>query len=214
MKTVRSALACSLVLLAAMLPCARAGSDVRTVRRSTAISDSLDAPSFELAAESSYMLGVFGNPHAYEIGAQFLTARVRWGAVHDETSFFHGYNQVYALAMAEEFFRGLENHYFGISTGLRYNFVRPGNRLVYYFSGGVGLGAVDATRLPTPGALGQDFTFNILSAAGVSYKVSDHWKLTGGILYQHLSNAGLSEPERPNSSLNSLGPQVGATFSF
>ena len=28
-----------------------------------------------------------------------------------------------------------------------------------------------------PGAQGQDFTFNILSAAGISYMVNDHWKL-------------------------------------
>lgn len=170
-------------------------------------------PSWELSTESAYMLGVFGNPHAYEIAAQFVTVRLRWGAVHSD-GWMRGYNQVYFLAMGEPFIRGLENHYFGISTGLRYNFVQPGRRWNPYVSGGVGLGGVDATRVRTPGALGQDFTFNILSAAGISYRFDDHWQGTAGILYQHLSNAGLSEPERPNSSLNSLGPQLGLTYSF
>jgi hypothetical protein len=62
-----------------------------------------------------------------------------------------------------------------------------------------------------PGAQGQDFTFNILSAAGISYIVNDHWKLDVGALYQHLSNRGQTDP---NPSLNLFGPQVGVTYSF
>ncbi|MEP6936669.1 MAG: acyloxyacyl hydrolase, partial [Chthoniobacterales bacterium] len=179
----------------------------------TTSNDPFDAPSFELAAESAYMLGVFGNPHNYEIAAQTLAARVRWGALRGD-GFMRGYNQVYLLGVGELFTRGIENHYFGINAGFRYNFVQPGRRWNPYMSGGVGLGDVDATRDPTPGALGQRFTFNIMSAVGVSYKMGDHWKLSAGILYQHLSNAGLSEPERANSSLNTLGPQLGGTYSF
>jgi hypothetical protein len=178
------------------------------------VRDDLNAPSFEIATESTYMLGCFGNPHAYEIAAQYVTARWRWGAIHDPASWLRGYNQVYFLAMGEYFARGLENHYFGISSGLRYNFVRPGWRFVPYISGGVGLGFVDATRDPEPGALGQDFTFNILTALGIAWQLNDHWKANIGAQYQHLSNAGLSEPERPNSSLNSIGPQIGVTYSF
>lgn len=173
-----------------------------------------DAPSFEMSTESMYMLGCFGNPHAYEIAAQYVTARWRWGAVHDPHSWLRGYNQVYFLAMGEWFARGLENHYFGISAGLRYNFLRPGSRWNPYISGGVGLGAVDATRVRTPGALGQNFTFNILTAVGVSYRLNEHWRATIGVQYQHLSNAGMSEPERPNSSLNSVGPELGMTYNF
>jgi opacity protein-like surface antigen len=176
--------------------------------------DELDAPSFEISTESTYMLGCFGNPHAYEIAAQYVTARLRWGAIHDPDSWLRGYNQVYFLAMGEYFARGLENHYFGVSSGLRYNFVRPNSRFVPYISGGVGLGFVDATRVRESGALGQDFTFNILTAIGVSYKLNDQWRATAGVQYQHLSNAGMSEPERPNSSLNSVGPELGITYTF
>jgi len=169
----------------------------------------LEAPRFEVALESAYLLGVFGNPNSYEIGAEFLTARVRWGMVQND-SWLRGYNQFYVSAVAEPIFRGPENHYFGFNFGLRYNFVRPGSRFVPYFSGGLGLGWIDS-HPNIPGAQGQDFTFNILTAAGISYKMTEHWKLNAGILYQHLSNGGQTDP---NPSLNLLGPQVGLNYSF
>ena len=169
----------------------------------------LEAPRFEVALESAYLLGVFGNPNSYEIGAEFLTARVRWGVVQND-SWLRGYNQFYISAVAEPIFRGPENHYFGLNFGMRYNFARPGSRLIPYFSGGLGLGWIDS-HPNIPGAQGQDFTFNILTAAGISYQMSKHWKLNAGILYQHLSNAGQTDP---NPSLNLLGPQVGLNYSF
>jgi len=169
-----------------------------------------EPPHLEFAAETAYLLSFIGNPNNYEIGAEFLTARLRWGVNRNDGSIFRGYNQVYLLAMAEPIFRGPENHYFGISAGFRHVFVRPGWRLQPYASGGVGLGWIDSTD-EFRGGQGQDFTFNILTAVGVDYLVNDHWKLNLGALYQHLSNGGQTDP---NPSLNLIGPQVGATFSF
>lgn len=169
----------------------------------------LDAPSFEIAAESSYLWGTLANPNSYEVGAQFITARWRWGTI-ERDSWLRGYNQVYFLATVQPIFRGPENYYYGISTGFRYNFVQPGSRFQPYISGGVGLGWLDS-HADVLGAQGQDFTFNILSAIGVSYKVNDHLKVSVGALYEHLSNAGQTDP---NPSLNLFGPQVGLTFTF
>lgn len=167
-------------------------------------------PTLEIAAETSYLWGSLANPNSYEVGAVFITARMRWGTIQSD-SFMRGYNQVYFLAMAQPFFRGPENYYFGISAGMRYNFVRrPGARLVPYISGGVGLGWLDS-HADVFGAQGQDFTFNILTAAGVSYRVNDNLKVTVGGLYEHFSNAGQTSP---NPSLNLFGPQVGVTYSF
>jgi len=176
------------------------------------VPERLNPPTFQVAVESGYMLG-FRNPNSYEVAAQFLTARMRWGVIDDD-SFLRGYQQIYFTAMGESFVRGLENRYFGISAGLRYNFVRRGSRWSPYVSGGVGLGWVDATRLPARGALGQDFSFNVLAAAGATYRLTERWEISAGVMYQHLSNAAMSEPARPNAALNSIGPQVGATFSF
>jgi hypothetical protein len=172
-------------------------------------SGELNPERFEVALESGYLFGFINSLHSYEIGAEFLTARVRWGVVRSDM-WLRGYNQFYISAIAEPIFRGIENHYFGLNFGMRYNFVRPGCRLVPYISGGLGLGWIDS-HPEIRGGQGQDFTFNILTAAGISYKMNDHWKLNAGILYQHLSNAGQTDP---NPSLNLLGPQVGLDYSF
>ena len=37
----------------------------------TSDSQVFDPPRFEVAAESAYLLGFFGNPHSYEIGPSF-----------------------------------------------------------------------------------------------------------------------------------------------
>lgn len=195
-----------LLLSSLCAPLARAGSD----RVSTHFTpDDADAPSFEMAAETAYMLGVINNPNSYEIGAQFITARWRFGPVYRE-GFFRGYNQFYFSGVAEPILRGPENYYFGISIGLRYNFMLPGSRFSPYVSGGVGLGWLDS-HANVNGAQGQDFTFNVLSAAGVCYKISDQWKANIGLVFQHLSNGGQTDP---NPSLNLLGPQIGLTRSF
>jgi len=171
--------------------------------------DELNPQRFEVAVESGYLFGFINSPHSYEIGAEFLTGRIRWGVVQND-SWLRGYNQFYVSAIAEPIFRGIENHYFGLNFGMRYNFVRPGSRLVPYISGGVGLGWIDS-HPDVPGAQGQDFTFNILTAVGISYKMNDHWKLNAGVLYEHLSNAGQTDP---NPSLNLIGPQIGLNYSF
>jgi opacity protein-like surface antigen len=171
--------------------------------------ETVNAPSFEVAAETAYMMGIIGNPNSYEVAAQFFTARWRWGGI-ERDSWLQGYNQVYAIFMVEPITRGPENFYYGISLGFRYNFAKPGARFVPYVSGGIGLGWIDS-HASFNNAQGQDFTFNILTATGVSYQVDDHWKLSAGILYQHLSNAGQTDP---NPSLNLIGPQIGATYTF
>ena len=205
MKNFNSLLVFFVIIASGLASSTQAGSETTA---SQSASDPLDAPSFEMAAETSYLLGIIGNPNSYEIGAQFITARWRIAATKSD-SWLRGYHQFYVLGMAEPIFRGPENHYFGISTGFRYNFVQPGWRLIPYVSGGVGLGWIDSVG--ASGGQGQDFTFNVLSAVGVSYKVNDHWKASAGILYQHLSNGGQTDP---NPSLNLLGPQIGLTYSF
>ncbi len=203
-----------LLLICLAFACAggvRAGESQPSLSRHEELSlNDFEPPQWEFATETAYLFSFIGNPNNYEIGAEFLTARLRWGVNRDQASIFRGYNQAYFLAMAEPIFRGPENHYFGVSAGFRHVFVRPGWRLQPYASGGVGFGWIDSTD-EFRGGQGQDFTFNILTAVGVNYLVNEHWKLTLGALYQHLSNGGQTDP---NPSLNLIGPQVGATFSF
>jgi opacity protein-like surface antigen len=202
MRALRADIASAMILVASQ---AFGGSEQQPVETPT---DQLNPQRFELAVESGYLFGAFNPPTDYQIGTAFLTARVRWGVVHH--TWLRGYNQFYISAIAEPLFRGIENHYFGLNLGMRYNFVRPGCRFVPYLSGGLGLGWIDS-HPEVPGGQGQDFTFNILSAAGISYLVDDHWKISVGVLYQHLSNGGQTDP---NPSLNLFGPQAGVSYSF
>ena len=193
---------------ALILSCTRAFGGVEQSRVDSATEEFNPRP-FEVALETGYLFGAINPPTDYQIGAAFLTGRVRWGVVRSE-SWLRGYHQFYVSAIAEPIFKGIENHYFGFNLGMRYNFVQPGCRIVPYISGGVGAGWIDS-HPEIPGGQGQDFTFNILSAAGISYIVNDHWKIDVGALYQHLSNGGQTDP---NPSLNLFGPQVGLTCSF
>jgi lipid A 3-O-deacylase len=193
---------------AVLVACSQTFGGVEQSRVVTA-TEEFNPQRFELALESGYLFGAINPPADYQILAEFLTARIRWGVIKSD-SWLRGYNQFYVSAIAEPIFRGIENHYFGFNLGMRYNFVRPGSRLVPYISGGVGAGWIDS-HPEIPGGQGQDFTFNILSAAGISYTVNDHWKINVGALYQHLSNGGQTDP---NPSLNLFGPQMGLTYSF
>jgi lipid A 3-O-deacylase len=199
----RASTACAIVLACSQ---AFGGTEQQRVE---AVTSELNPRRFEFALESGYLFGVINPPQDYQVGAEFLTARIRWGVVQGD-SWLRGYNQFYVSAIAEPIFQGIENHYFGFNLGMRYNFVRPGSRFVPYVSGGVGAGWIDS-HPEIPGGQGQDFTFNILSAAGISYLVDDHWKISVGVLYEHLSNADQTDP---NPSLNLFGPQVGVSYSF
>lgn len=171
--------------------------------------ETLNPPRFEVAFQSAYLLGVFGNPDSYEIAPQWLAGRVRWG-VNDSNNWTRGYNQFCFTLMAEPIIRGIENHYFGINFGGRYNFVQRNWRVIPYFSGGLGLGWIDSSP-DFRGSQGQDFTFNILTGIGFAYPINDHWKVDAGVQYQHLSNGGQTDP---NPSLNLIGPQIGVSYSF
>jgi len=193
---------------AVLIACSQAFAGIAE-SRSEPVTTEFNPQRFELTVESGYLFGVINPPRSYQIGAEFITGRVRWGVVRSE-NWLRGYNQFYISAIAEPIFQGIENRYFGFNFGSRYNFVQPGRRLNPYISGGVGLGWIDS-HADISGGEGQDFTFNILTAAGVSYKVNDQWNANLGVLYQHLSNGGQTDP---NPSLNLVGPQIGVTYSF
>jgi len=88
----------------------------------------------------------------------------------------------------EPIFRGIENYYLDlISASLQFRAKEQPVCSVH--SGGVGGGwGSTVTRIfrrPGPG-----FHVNILSAAGISYMVNDHWKLEVGAPLPALSNGG------------------------
>ena len=68
------------------------------------------------------------------------------------------------------------------------------------FAVGGGAGAIDSTDVV--GGQGQDFTFNWFANLGLRYQLNEDFSLQGGLLFQHLSNAGATDP---NPGLDVLG---------
>ena len=126
--------------------------------------------------------------------------------------YLRGYSEFYFEGQYEQIVHGPENHYEGLMVGPRYNFVQPGWNLIPYVEGGVGIGFADSN--PQAGGLGQDFNFSFSAGAGAKYKICDDFYVRLGVEYQHMSNAGLSEPTNPNHPIDELGPKLSFGYSF
>ncbi len=107
---------------------------------------------------------------------------------------------------------GAENRFSGMLFGPRYNFVQPNWKFVPYIESRVGFAFTDSGTVS--GAQGQDFCFTFVTATGVRYLIDDNWSISLAAMYQHISNGGLSEPQRPNNGLDSIGPQLGVLYKF
>ncbi len=112
MKMLRALSACALLVV-----CSQAFGGVEQPSVTT-VTEELNPQRFEFALESGYLFGAINPPADYQILAEFLTARIRWGVV--QHGWLRGYNQFYFSAVAEPILRGIENHYFGFNFGMRY----------------------------------------------------------------------------------------------
>jgi hypothetical protein len=157
--------------------------------------------------------GIFGlrNPNHYVIAPQFLS--LAWQP-------FSQWNlgpvrlrgQILATFLGEAILHGPESYFLGGALRVRLVFPLGDSRWALYADGGGGMGAIDSND--TPLGQGEDFAFCLLASGGVRFAVSSAWSVWVGFLWQHLSNAGLSEPRRRNTSLDSIGPIAGVSYAF
>jgi opacity protein-like surface antigen len=169
----------------------------------------------ELGAGAAWSNVRSGQPNqAYTVVPINLTASL---AVDDVSldnflgGVLRGYTEFYFEGQYEQIVHGPENHYEGIMVGPRYNFVQPGWKVIPYVEGGVGIGFADSN--PAAGGLGQDFNFTFSAGAGAKYNINDDWFVRLGVEYQHVSNAGLSDPI-PNHPIDELGPKLSFGYAF
>jgi opacity protein-like surface antigen len=157
-----------------------------------------------------------GEPNqAYTIIPVSLTASLKLDDVSLDDflgGFLRGNSEFFFRGDGDAIVRGPENHYEGVMVGPRYNFVQPGWKIVPFIEGGVGIDFADSK--PLQGGLGQDFNFSFDVAAGAKYNITDTWFARLGVEYQHLSNAGLSEPQFANHPIDGLGPKLSVGFAF
>lgn len=111
--------------------------------------------------------------------------------------------------LGEYFLEGAESYYFGFSGSPALEWWNTEQNFSLYFYIGGGAGFVDSTDIE--GGQGQDFTFNWFVQTGARFRLNESLYITGGLLFQHLSNQGMSDR---NPGLNSLGPTVGLSWKF
>jgi opacity protein-like surface antigen len=157
-----------------------------------------------------------GQPNqAYTIVPINLTASLKLDDVGLDNflnGWVRGYSEFFFRGDYEQIVHGPENHVEDFIVGPRYNFVQPGWKLIPYAEGGVGVAFADSN--PALGGLGQDFNFTFTVGAGAKYQINDDWFVRAGVEYQHVSNAGLSEPQFPNHPIDALGPKISVGYSF
>lgn len=170
----------------------------------------------ELASGVTWSNVRSGQPNqAYTIVPITLTASLKLDDVSLDNflgGWLRGYSEFYFRGDYEQIVHGPENHVEDFIVGPRYNFVQPGWKIIPYVEGGVGIAFGDSN--PQWGGLGQDFNFTFTTGAGAKYLISDDWFVRAGVEYQHVSNAGLSEPQFANHPIDALGPKISVGYSF
>jgi len=201
-------------LLALAAPDALAGTELAQPAPATLVTEK--EWTLELGSGVAWSNVRSGQPNqAYTIVPVSLTASLALDDVsldHFLGGWLRGYSEFYFRGDYAVIAHGPEHHYEGLMVGPRYNFVQPGWKLIPYIEGGVGFDFADSN--PAAGGLGQDFNFSFGAGAGAKYEISDNFFVRLGVEYQHLSNAGLSEPANPNHPIDELGPRLSFGYSF
>ena len=115
--------------------------------------------------------------------------------------------------LAEPIAKGPESFYWGFSASpsVEYWLKKgggPGTTCLYASVGG-GLGQIDSGD--APGGQGRDLTLNWFATAGLRHYFTSSIALNAGVLFQHWSNGGTTDP---NPGLDGLGPVLGLTWHF
>jgi len=220
-RTAVKAMLAALALLALAVPSAKAGTEMKDSKDMKGITppecNFLDKDwTVELGSGVSWSNVRSGEPNRpYTIVPIQATASLKLDDVSLDNvagGVFRGYSEFFFRGQYDQIVKGPENHYEGILVGPRYNFVQPGWKIIPFVEGGVGLGFADSN--PQAGGLGQDFNFSFEVAAGAKYQINCDWFLRLAVQYQHVSNAGLSDPPNPNHPIDSLGPILSVGYAF
>ena len=105
-----------------------------------------------------------------------------------------------------------ETRAFGGAVGPFYHFVQPGWKTIPYLGAQLGFLCIDSTGIRE--GQGQDFCFTTLVTLGVRQLLTNRWSVSVEGVWQHVSNGGLSEPDRKNVGLDTVGPRAGLSYHF
>lgn len=163
--------------------------------------------------EASFNNGVLFSPYIATYNRptiNYTMTEIQFGYMlteFKETGFFRGNFEVVGEGFGSGIFAGAGSYIAGLTLWARYNFVRPGCRLVPYLQAGAGLVSTDIDR----GIVGQPFNFNLDLGAGFRWFIRPQWALNLEYRYQHISNANTG---KRNLGINAQGPILGVSYLF
>jgi lipid A 3-O-deacylase len=105
--------------------------------------------------------------------------------------------------------QGPESHYVGFSGSPSVEWWDKTGRWSLFTGAGGGFGLIDSRGVK--GGQGQDFTLNWFIRGGIEYVTARNLRLSAGIMYQHLSNGGQTDP---NPGIDALGFTLGCGWGF
>jgi len=166
------------------------------------------APAWYGEAQTAVLFGV-NNRFGYVLAPQMVSV------MYDPA--FESWAEGFAFgitAMAQPVVNGPETFLGGGAFAIRYDFTRfsASPKIRPYITTRLGCGGIDASGVRDGQA--QDFVFILQAEAGVGFEIGGGWEAKVGVLYQHVSNAGLSEPELLNTGLDSVGPFIALRWNW
>ena len=150
-----------------------------------------------------------GTPFAYRLVPTQLAWRSREFAGH---TFSNGARIVlrHRLALIGTVIQnGPESRYIGFSGSPSLELWNPAGTWSLFTGSGGGFGLTDARGIK--GGLGQDFTLNWFIRGGIEHVTATNRRFSAGIMYQHMSNGGMT---KPNPGIDALGFTLGYSWAF
>lgn len=105
--------------------------------------------------------------------------------------------------------QGPESHYVGFAGSPSVEWWDKSGTWSCFGGAGGGCGLIDARNVR--GGQGQDFTLNWFIRGGIEHVTAKGIRLSAGIMFQHMSNGGQTNP---NPGIDALGFALGSAWTF
>ena len=104
---------------------------------------------------------------------------------------------------------GPESHYVGFTGSPSFEWWDRAGAWSLFTGVGGGCGWIDSRGIT--GGQGQDFTLNWFIRGGIEHVINRHARLSVGLMYQHMSNGGRTNP---NPGIDALGLTLGYGWAY